>query len=423
MSSNDQNEDPKKNDVPENEQADGLSAEQAAEARPYDEVEAWKKSKNALFSVLGIIALGVAISSFYHNSQKEEAAERSLRFLNASLGDVGSEEKFLSFAEDYDDTLGGVAQYRAASIQYGEGRYAESAENFLTAAKRLSGDPLRGRARIGHAVSLMKDGKSEEGKSALLVIAKDDTLLNVDRFEACYLLGVEALGADNREGYEAQRTALGEDEKAADYLSRLVEFEKLNRLYNQAESLPDINLAKGAEYLSEQRKRKGVKETESGILYEVLKDGNGSLPVLTDEVEVHYHGTLVNGEVFDSSRDRGEPAKFRLNQVIAGWTEALQLMKVGAKWKIFIPADLAYGKNGSNSIGPNETLTFEVELLSITPPIVEPELPDLNDSEPLPAVFPEDSNESAKAVAKEKSKQKKKDATKPAKGQESNASK
>lgn len=183
MSSNDQNEDPKKNDVPENEQADGLSAEQAAEARPYDEVEAWKKSKNALFSVLGIIALGVAISSFYHNSQKEEAAERSLRFLNASLGDVGSEEKFLSFAEDYDDTLGGVAQYRAASIQYGEGRYAESAENFLIAAKRLSGDPLRGRARIGHAVSLMKDGKNEEGKSALLVIANDDTLLNVDRFE------------------------------------------------------------------------------------------------------------------------------------------------------------------------------------------------------------------------------------------------
>ena len=423
MSSNDQNEDPKKNDVPENEQADGLSAEQAAEARPYDEVEAWKKSKNALFSVLGIIALGVAISSFYHNSQKEEAAERSLRFLNASLGDVGSEEKFLSFAEDYDDTLGGVAQYRAASIQYGEGRYAGISRKL----------PYSGKAFIRRSVTracqnwtcrIPDEGwKKRGGKSALLVIANDDTLLNVDRFEARYLLGVEALGADNREGYEAQRTALGEDEKAADYLSRLVEFEKLNRLYNQAESLPDINLAKGAEYLSEQRKRKGVKETESGILYEVLKDGNGSLPVLTDEVEVHYHGTLVNGEVFDSSRDRGEPAKFRLNQVIAGWTEALQLMKVGAKWKIFIPADLAYGKNGSNSIGPNETLTFEVELLSITPPIVEPELPDLNDSEPLPAVFPEDSNESAKAVAKEKSEQKKKDATKPAKGQESNASK
>ena len=107
MSSNEQNEEPKDNELPESEQADGLTAELAAEARPYDEVEVWKKSKNTLFSVLGIIALGVAISSFYNNSKEEEAAERSLRFLNASLGEVGSEEKFLSFAEDYDDTLGG----------------------------------------------------------------------------------------------------------------------------------------------------------------------------------------------------------------------------------------------------------------------------------------------------------------------------
>jgi len=151
-------------------------------------------------------------------------------------------------------------------------------------------------------------------------------------------------------------------------------------------------LAKGAEYLAEKRKGKGVKETESGLLYRVIKDGNGTSPLAEDEVEVHYHGTLITGDVFDSSIDRGEPAKFRVDRVIAGWTEALQLMKVGAKWKLFIPADLAYGKQGNNSIGPNEALTFEVELLGITPPIVEPELPDLNDSEPLPAVFPEDLN-------------------------------
>ena len=397
MSNNEPTEDPKPNDVPAEEQQDGLTAEQAAEARPYDEMEAWKKSKNTLFSVLGVIALGVAISSFYNNSKRDEAAERSLRFLNASVGEVGSEEKFLSFAEDYDDTLGGVAQYRAASIQYGEERYGESASTFLSAASRLQGDPLCGRARMGHAVSLIKDGKNDEGRSALEAIAVDTTLLNVDRFEARYLLGIDALGSGNQEGFDAQQKALGENEKAADYLTRLVEFERLHRLYEQAKSLPEINLAKGAEYLAKQRKRKGVTETESGLLYEVLKDGNGTAPLSEDEVEVHYHGTLITGDVFDSSIERGEPAKFRVNQVIAGWTEALQLMKVGSKWKLFIPADLAYGKQGNNSIGPNEALTFEVELLGITPPIVEPELPDLNDSEPLPAIFPEDSNLSTEA--------------------------
>ena len=119
-------------------------------------------------------------------------------------------------------------------------------------------------------------------------------------------------------------------------------------------------------------------------------------------MEVHYHGTLIDGSVFDSSRDRGEPVKFKVGQVIAGWTEALQLMKVGAKWKLFIPSELAYGKRGNNSIGPNEALTFEVELLGITPPIVEPELPDLNSSEPLPAVFPEDANQTKKSVPVQK---------------------
>ena len=400
MANNDQSEEPKENEQPEQEPSEGLTAEQAAEQRPYDEMEVWKKSKNTLFSVLGAIALAVAISTFYNNSKEEEAAARSLRFLNATVSEVGSEEKFLSFAEDYEDTLGGVAQYRAASLQYGDERFSEAATNFLEAANRLAGDPLRGRAKIGHAVSLIKDGKKEEGKSALLKIINDGNLLKSDQFEARYLLGVHALSNDKRDEYEVQFKALGENESSADYLSRLADFERLYGLYKQAKSLPELNLAKGAEYLDKQRKRKRVKETESGLLYEVLKDGNGSLPVETDEVEVHYHGTLINGDVFDSSIDRGEPSKFRVNQVIKGWTEALQLMKVGAKWKLYIPSDLAYGKRGSNSIGPNEVLTFEVELLGITPPIEEPELPDVNASEPIPAVFPEDSNNSSSNEAK-----------------------
>ena len=87
-----------------------------------------------------------------------------------------------------------------------------------------------------------------------------------------------------------------------------------------------------------------MKETESGLLYEVIKQGKGAKPTADDEVEVHYHGTLISGDVFDSSIERDEPAKFRVNQVIKGWTEALQLMNVGAKWKLYIPSDLAYGK-------------------------------------------------------------------------------
>ena len=174
---------------------------------------------------------------------------------------MGSEEKFLSFAEDYDDTLGGVAQYRAASIQYGDGRFSESADTFLSAAKRLQGDPLAGRAKIGHAVSLIKDGKADEGRSRFThAIAGDGAFLNADRFEALYLLGVDALSTQDQEEFEAQKKALGEKEAAADYLTRLVEFQKIHKLYEQAKSLPDINLAKGAEYLARKKKGQGVKK-------------------------------------------------------------------------------------------------------------------------------------------------------------------
>ena len=125
-------------------------------------------------------------------------------------------------------------------------------------------------------------------------------------------------------------------------------------------------LQKGADFLVENAKKEGVKATESGLQYEVLASGEGASPEATDTVEVHYHGTLIDGSVFDSSVERGSPAKFPVNRVISGWTEALQLMKVGDKWRLTIPADLAYGaQSPSPKIPANSTLVFEVELLNV----------------------------------------------------------
>lgn len=135
----------------------------------------------------------------------------------------------------------------------------------------------------------------------------------------------------------------------------------------QAEELASKNRKAGEAFLAENAERDGVKTTESGLQYEVLEEGEGSQPGSADTVEVHYTGELLSGEVFDSSRERGEPVSFGLNQVIPGWTEGLQLMSEGARYKLYIPSDLAYGPGGNRAIGPNETLIFDVELLAINP--------------------------------------------------------
>ncbi len=128
----------------------------------------------------------------------------------------------------------------------------------------------------------------------------------------------------------------------------------------------DENRKKGEDFLAENAKKEGVTTLESGLQYEVLKEGNGDKPAATDQVKVTYHGTLLNGTVFDSSVERGDTATFRVNGVIKGWQEALQLMPEGAKWKIYVPSDLAYGERGTGTdIGPNETLVFEVELVDV----------------------------------------------------------
>lgn len=124
--------------------------------------------------------------------------------------------------------------------------------------------------------------------------------------------------------------------------------------------------AKEKEFLDKNGKKDGMKTTASGLQYEVVSEGNGAKPKATDTVKVHYTGTLLDGKKFDSSVDRGEPAVFPLDKVIPGWTEGIQLMTVGSKYKLYIPSALAYGAEGAGGvIGPNETLTFEVELISI----------------------------------------------------------
>jgi FKBP-type peptidyl-prolyl cis-trans isomerase len=125
-------------------------------------------------------------------------------------------------------------------------------------------------------------------------------------------------------------------------------------------------LEKGEKYLAENGKRDGVKTTASGLQYEVLTAGEGKSPKATDVVLVHYRGTTIDGKEFDSSYKRGEPIEFPLNRVIPGWTEGVQLMKEGAKYRFFIPSNLAYGPRGAGAdIGPDETLIFDVELLKV----------------------------------------------------------
>lgn len=127
---------------------------------------------------------------------------------------------------------------------------------------------------------------------------------------------------------------------------------------------PDENKAAGEAFLAENAKKEGIITTASGLQYEVLTEGTGPSPTATTSVTVHYKGTTLDGNEFDSSYSRNAPATFPLNRVIAGWTEGLQLMNVGAKYRFFIPSDLAYGKRGAGrDIGPNSTLIFEVELL------------------------------------------------------------
>ncbi|MCL2183688.1 MAG: FKBP-type peptidyl-prolyl cis-trans isomerase [Chitinispirillia bacterium] len=179
-------------------------------------------------------------------------------------------------------------------------------------------------------------------------------------------LDIEALILALREALDGKPSQISDS--AISVLNRRVQIEIREKQMRARRKLEEDKLADATAFLEKNKTAEGVKVTESGLQYIVLAEGKGATPKPSDQVKVHYHGTLPDGTVFDSSRDRGEPTSFTVTGVIRGWTEALQLMKTGGKMKIFVPPDLAYGRRGPRNIGPNATLIFEIELLEIIKP-------------------------------------------------------
>lgn len=167
-----------------------------------------------------------------------------------------------------------------------------------------------------------------------------------------------------KDSYGGGKTELTEDQarQAIAAFQQTVMAKQAETMHKVAEK----NKAEGEKFLAENGKKEGVKTLPSGLQYKEIAPGKGKSPKATDSVTTHYKGTLIDGTEFDSSYKRGQPATFQVSGVIAGWTEALQLMKEGAKWQLFVPSSLAYGERGAGrDIGPNATLIFEVELISV----------------------------------------------------------
>jgi len=216
---------------------------------------------------------------------------------------------------------------------------------------------LAGSASAADPKMTLKDNKDKVSYSIGLNIGKSMKQEGLD-------INPDALAAAMKDVFSGAKPQLTDEEVQA----VMQEFQKemmAKRMKGQQEGLTK-NKAEGEKFLAENKKKEGIKTTASGLQYKVIKDGTGKTPKATDTVSTHYRGTLISGKEFDSSYKRGEPAEFPVNGVIKGWTEALQLMKEGAKWQLFIPSELAYGERGAGQdIGPNSTLIFDIELLSV----------------------------------------------------------
>jgi FKBP-type peptidyl-prolyl cis-trans isomerase FklB len=211
------------------------------------------------------------------------------------------------------------------------------------------------------------------------LVHADDMLLKTEKDKISYAIGMDIGKNLKRQPIELNPEAISQGVWDAltegktlmteqEYIDTMTAFrnEMAQKQAEQMKEAGEKNKKEGKEFLSENKKKEGIVTTESGLQYKVITKGTGESPKATDTVTVNYKGTLINGKEFDSSYRRGQPASFPVNGVIKGWTEALQLMKVGAKWQLFIPSELAYGERGAGrDIGPNSTLIFDVELLSI----------------------------------------------------------
>ncbi len=211
------------------------------------------------------------------------------------------------------------------------------------------------------------------------VQAADDPALKTHKDKVSYIIGLDIGKTFRMQGVDIDpdllvrglKDSLGEkklllsDQEIQETMSTFQK-EMMARQEAQAKQLAEKNKKEGDAFLAENKKKEGVKTLPSGLQYKVIKAGSGKKPTINDTVTAHYRGTLINGTEFDSSIRRGKPASFAVKGVIPGWTEALQLMEEGAKWQLFIPANLAYGERGAGrEIGPNATLIFEVELISV----------------------------------------------------------
>jgi FKBP-type peptidyl-prolyl cis-trans isomerase len=196
--------------------------------------------------------------------------------------------------------------------------------------------------------------------------------IGLNLYEQELQIDVNSLTKGLQDGLANAKPALPEAEIRAALMN--LQKEVAERQTAKRKELADQNSKEAEAFLTQNKTKEGVITLPSGLQYKILTTGTGPKPAASDTVVTHYKGTFLNGTQFDSSYDRGEPAKFTVNGVIPGWTEALQLMPVGSKWQLFIPPNLAYGENGfQNVIPPNSALLFDIELISIEPKTAEPE--------------------------------------------------
>ncbi len=241
----------------------------------------------------------------------------------------------------------------------------------VTLAVILAGGAL---APVLMANAAMPDAKKSSSKSMVTSKSTDNQkvaysfgfMMGKGNSAAVPDLDIEKFIAGFRDGHGNKTSAITEDEMRKTLMAYKEKYDA--EAMKEIQKVATANATKGAAFLVENGKKAGVTTTASGLQYEVITGGTGPMPTTDDEVQVNYEGKMLDGTVFDSSIARGQPVTFPLTGVISGWTEGLQLMKEGSKYRFFIPANLAYGETGASTIPPNSVLTFEVELLKVTKP-------------------------------------------------------